>query len=511
MGALITQETLELAKAALGTPDDSVRKGITQASGLVAYNLEAPSKKLVPVITPLRNAIPRVQSGKGGTAVNWKAITGINTGSLASGVSEGNRGGVISTGTSSLLASYKGLGLEDNVSFEAGYAGRTFEDVRALAVTNLLHALMIQEERTILGGNASLIALGTTPTPTVATSTSGGAIATGTVCSVVCVALTLDGFLNSTVSGGVVASISRTNADSSSDTYGGGSGQKSVAANVTTGAGSANSVTATVALVKGAFAYAWYMGTVGNEKLGQITTINSVLFTTVPSSGQLASSMPSSDQSQNALLFDGILPQTIGTGALTTYSTLSSCVISQGSTGGLVGQMVTGTAGTGTPLTADGKGGIVEIDAMLKAFWDLYRLSPSVIWVNSQEAQNILIKVLTATSSGATRFVDSDLAGMRGGSMIRSYLNKFTMGGAAELPIKIHPNLPPGTILIQTESLPYPLSNVPNVLEMDLRQEYYQLEWQLRTRKYEYGVYVDEVLKHYFPSAFGVLTNIANG
>jgi hypothetical protein len=309
----------------------------------------------------------------------------------------------------------------------------------------------------------------------------------------------------------VVAAISRTNADSTVDNYGGGSGQKSTNATLATGAGTTNVISATVALVKGAFAYAWYFGVPGSERLAAITTINSVVVGTVPSTTQLASAMPASDNSQNALLFDGILPQTIGAGSLTTYSTLSSCIIFQGSTGGLVTQMATGTAGTGTPLTADGKGGVVEIDAMLKAFWDLYRLSPSVIWVNSQEAQNIYIKVLTATTSGATRFVESDLAGMRGGSMIRSYLNKFTMGGAAEIPIKIHPNMPPGTVLFQTESLPYPLSNVPAVLEMDIRQEYYQLEWQLRTRKYEYGVYVDEVLKHYFPSAFGIITNIANG
>jgi hypothetical protein len=50
--------------------------------------------------------------------------------------------------------------------------------------------------------------------------------------------------------------------------------------------------------------------------------------------------------------------------------------LSQGSTGGLVGQMATGTAGTGTGAHADNKGGIVEIDAMLRAFWDLSRISP---------------------------------------------------------------------------------------------------------------------------------------
>ena len=36
-------------------------------------------------------------------------------------------------------------------------------------------------------------------------------------------------------------------------------------------------------------------------------------------------------------------------------------------------------------------------------------------------------------------------------------------------------------------------------MQIRTRQDYYQIEWPLRTRKYEYGVYADEVLQHYFP------------
>jgi hypothetical protein len=515
MGAISQslREALDLAKTALSTPDDNLRKSITQSTGLLAYNLEAPSKKLFPVITPLRNAIPR-QTGGRGNAINWKAVLGINTTSLASGVSEGNRGGVVSTNVASFVAAYKGLGLEDNVSFEADYGGRTFEDVKALAVTNLLKALMIQEEKCILGGNGGALGntLGVTPTPTVATSTTGGAIATSTVCSVICVALTLDGVTNTTQATGVPAQITRTNADGTVDTYGGGSAQKSVAANVTTGAGATNSVTGSVVPVVGALGYAWFLGTVGAERFAVVTTINSVLLTVVPTTTQLASALPAQDSSKNALLFDGIIPQTIGAGAPSAYLVgQGGASLAVGSTGALIGTMSTGAAGTGTPLTADNKGGVVEIDAVLRAMWDLYRLSPSILWVNSQEAQNIMIKVMTATSVGATRFVDAAQGAIAGGYAVRSYLNKFTMDGAAILQIRIHPNLPPGTMVFQTEELPYPMSNVPSVLQMDVRQEYYQLEWQLRTRKYEYGVYCDEVLKHYFPSAFAILTNIGNG
>ena len=36
---------------------------VTTATGLVAINLEAPSKGLYPVLTPIRNAMPRITPG----------------------------------------------------------------------------------------------------------------------------------------------------------------------------------------------------------------------------------------------------------------------------------------------------------------------------------------------------------------------------------------------------------------------------------------------------------------
>jgi hypothetical protein len=44
----LTQETIDLAKAALGTPSDELTKAYTQPStaitGIAAYDLEAPSR-----------------------------------------------------------------------------------------------------------------------------------------------------------------------------------------------------------------------------------------------------------------------------------------------------------------------------------------------------------------------------------------------------------------------------------------------------------------------------------
>jgi hypothetical protein len=83
--------------------------------------------------------------------------------------------------------------------------------------------------------------------------------------------------------------------------------------------------------------------------------------------------------------------------------------------------------------------------------------------------------------------------------MVRTYLNRFSMQGGGVIDIKVYPNMPAGTILMTTKALPYLLAGVGNVVQIRTRQDYYQIEWPLRTRKYEYGVYVDEVLQNYFP------------
>jgi hypothetical protein len=72
--------------------------------------------------------------------------------------------------------------------------------------------------------------------------------------------------------------------------------------------------------------------------------------------------------------------------------------------------------------------------------------------------------------------------------------------------------LPPGTLLGWCERLPpwYQSNEVPNVAEMKIRRDYYRVDWPLRTRQREYGVYAEEVLAIYAPFAMFVITNIPN-
>ena len=465
------------------------------ATGLQVYDLEAPAKLLYPVLTPLRNKIPRVGGGRGIQA-NWRAITAINPTKIGAGLGQGNRGGVIAQTTQDYYAAFRGIGLDNYVTFEADMSAEGFQDLKATAVQSLLRALMIEEEYTILGGNG-ITGLGTTPTPSLTAISSGGAIASGVTVQVGCVALTLDGLRNSAVATGVPQIQTRVNADGSTDTYGGGAAAPSVVATVTTSAAS-SSVSGYVAPVVGAFGYAWYIGQGGTQYLFAVTTINSFLYTAaLPASG-FPFSLLSGDNSVNALVYNGF-----------------SAIAATPGSGAYWAAQPTGVNGTGTALTSDGSGGIVEIDTALEAFWNNWRLGPSEMWVSSQEQNVFRRKVLQAPSSGnlpLARFtVATAQDNVRGGSSVRGYINPFGMGPASEIPIRLHPDLPAGNIMFLTDELPYALNDVANVYQIKTRKEYYQIEWPLRTRKYEYGCYADEVLQHYFPPSLGFITGIAAG
>lgn len=481
----------ELSKA--WTQSNSATTGLTQ------YNLEGPAKLLVPVITPLRNMIPRVVT-TGGIQANWKAITGFNTTLASGGVSEGNRGRNLTTTVADYNAAFRGWGHEDSVTFEAQWAAEGYDDARARASDGLLKSVMITEEKLLLGGLGTW-ALGQGATPTVSTATSGGSIAGSTAVYVRAVPLSLAGYYYAKANSQVLGQYTATNADGTTDTMNGGAGRASASGTVTTGSsGSAHTVSASTTAARGAVGYAWFAGTTDAAAslfFAGVTTINSIKLTELPSSGgqALPSDLASNDRSQDSYVFDGMLSIAMKSGTNAYYKAVA-----------------TGTAGTGTPLTSDTAGGIVEIDDMLQSMWDNYRIGPDAIWVSSQEALALGKKVLTGGTSAAQRFTFAAQQGQLVASrVIKGYLNPFSMDGAQEIPIRQHPNLPPGTILATTSALniPYSLTGVTDVFRVLLRRDYYQIDWPKRTRKDEFGIYADGVLQHYFPPSMGVITNIA--
>ena len=135
----VTQDTLELIKQAQRNPDDDLAKTIASGAGLVAYDLQAPAKNLYPVVTPIRNVMPRVSGGTG-PATNWKQVSAlVGSGFDAMGwVPEGQRSGQMNYATASKSASYVTIGEEDAATYEAISAGRGFEDIAARMSFRLL-------------------------------------------------------------------------------------------------------------------------------------------------------------------------------------------------------------------------------------------------------------------------------------------------------------------------------------------------------------------------------------
>jgi hypothetical protein len=492
----------DIAKQVLlsaGMNPNDLEKSISTATGLVAYDLQAPAKNLYPVYCPIRNVLPRVGGGVG-TATNWRQVNAIiGSGYDGSGwVPEGQRAGVMSYNTSNKSASYVTIGEEDYVTFEAISAGRTFEDVQARMTMRLLQKQFLKEEMGLLFGNNS-VSLGTTPTPTLSAAGSGGTL-TGATYSVIAVALTGEGFANSSLANGVAGQKTVTGADGQTFTINGGVAQKS--ANATQAVTTGQILSASVTPVAGATAYAWFVGAAGSETLQAITTINSATFgAPLAGSRQAASPLTAADYSANSLAYDGLFTNVFKSGSGAYYS-----------------QLATGTAGTGTTLTASGRGSVVEIDNMMQTMWNLYQVSLDVIYVNAQELKNITTKVLTNGSGGSlVNYFQDPKAGeyiLTAGGVVEFYYNPFMAPGAGRrIPIEIHPNVPPGTIIGWARNLPiqYQSNEVPNIAEVKTRQDYYQIDWPLRTRRREVGVYSEQVLAVYAPFAMGAISNIANG
>ena len=498
------REIIQDLAAAIGDTSgtNKLRKaagGISQALGIVNYDLEPSAKKLFPwykELTPFRNMVPR-SKGHGDTATRWKAITGINVNNMKGGVSEGNRGGVIATSAQSYAAPYVTHGLENFVTFESDMAAEGFgEDLKADAMLFLMLSLWRDvEEPMLLGGNGSM-SIGAGPQPTLSAGT-GGTMTTAAAASVVVVPLTLDGWINTGRQNGAITStnnlvcttITKINADQSVDTLQGGCGIAGTNQTVNQSNSGTGSITFSFAPIAGAVAYAIFVGqTAGTERLAMITPMLTGTVTSWPTTTQLLSSLDGVDHSADSnYQYDGFLTQAFKTG--------NNAYIKQASVS------VPGTAPT---LTSDGAGGIKEFNDAFQTMYDNYRISVDTIWASSADRRaisNLIIKNGGAPLVRLTMDANGDHS-VRGGTIVKELSNPVT---GEIIDLKLHPFLPPGTILGTTSRLPYQLPDVPSLpFRVKCLQEYEGREWPLRTRKWEYGVYLRSLLQHYFPPSMAV-------
>lgn len=473
-----TQESL--TKTVEGVKDSTkLEKAIDTGAGLMGYNLEAPAKQLVPFASPLRNIIPR-KTSKTGTSVHWKAITDVAAAGKATAI-EGVRGNGMRYSVADKLAAFKIIGLQDAVTFEAEAAGRNFQDVKATAVTNLLLRVMTEEEKIILGGNTT--ALPAVATPVATTATVPNSTITAGSYNVKVAALTLVA-ANRVVTNAQLPNLTGLNipaTDANNQAITGaydGVTAASTAASVTVTAG--DGISATVTPVKGALAYAWFVGAAGSETL-QIVTTNSAM--TIDKLVTGGSSAPTADGSADPLAFDGIIPQILNGGGL-FYD--------------MANQQLTASAG-----------GIEVLDEINSRLFNEFKNGATRYLVSEQLAKDIT-SAIVKNNGAPTLFVNNtEKNDITGNYMVRRYVNKSF--GGENISIEVHPWLPNGTMVVMCDNVPYPNANISSVLEMECGYDYRQLEYARTSPKYEFEVRTYEALKHYFPACQAIITNVKTG
>lgn len=500
--ALLKERIYEIQKA-----------GVNTGLGYNFFDLRGPAYLLYPVLTPFRNMLPRwgrVNDGYG-VAANWKATR--NFGTAYAGAAEGKRVSTATPDENNYVATYKEIGVERAVTFTAQFAGEGYTDNVADEHLRGLHELWLQEEGLMLLGNSGTATgnngflLGTAPTPVaVLVATSTGNVPAGPV-SFRVVALTALANPNNTqygyglfptVTSGLTPSYVRTNADNSQDTINGGTSAISLASNVVTADGTHKQVTVSCAAVKGAFAYAWYVDltdssapTAANAILTAITNFPSYTFNLAAAAGTQtgAATGLNADHSAQALDFDGLLSYAASTA------------------GALYNDMAGGT------LTPNHDGTVVEIESDLETIWNNYQTQPTAMWM-SADAKVALSKAIRAggTNPSAYRFdyARDEQNNLLGGYVVSAYQSQFSIekNGGNALPMRIHPQLPPGTIYYDLDENPYPHSRIPGVRGMLVQRDYYGIEWPLTTRTWTFGEYVHEVLAMYLPWIPGVRCGI---
>ena len=501
-------------------------------SGLQAYDLEKPAKLLYPVVAPLRNKIPRV--GGVGMATNYRVVLAVDDNNVGIGVATGARGGVINQRTASVTVPYRTIGVENFVTFEAQTAAAGYEDVLALCVLQTMQSLMIREEQVIIGGIGlpteiigSSYALGTCPTPTVAAAAtgSGGGLSATTAYYIFCVAMSLDGCTRvlPLTQASLPTTIARTNADGTTTTFNAGYSIVSASGTATTGGTAATAVlNCSVAAQVNAYGYLWFISatnTFASAKAVAVTNQNAVTINQLGTGNFTGPADLSNDRSTNVFVPDGLWTQALGLNA--AYFNPSSVTTNSYYTGTatMINQTSPYFSGNfqslnGAALTSNGSTGVSQIDLFLQWAFDVYKFSPEAMYVSSDVQVAINNLVMTPSGGGSSLYRitmeeddDGDRSGIRANQRVTQYYNPIN---GTKLNLITHPYLTKGNILFYTEHLPYELSNVGVLAAVRARRDYYAQEWPLVTRKYQYGVYSEELIECYFPPAFQAIMNIGS-
>lgn len=454
------------------------------ATGLVAFDLEAPAKLLTPRPTPLRNKIPRKKGI--GTSHRIKVISGFTgtgtggVGNIFPGITDNTttqfgsinylRGPKITYAGYDQAVNYKQFSLSDAVPFSAQFQGQGYQDIRQLSQTSVLYASMLMEERMLLMGRGTDAGFsGALAAPTVTLSAAAAAAGqTGLAAATYYVYVTSDA----------------------------GAFGESVLSTVASQAVTAGQVlTINVGNVTGALGYKVYAGTAtgaANAKyIGRISGSSGVLqgaastVTTgdnlVWSTSGVAASTITADTSAYATGYDGILPTVLG------------------SSSGYVND-INSTFSTSNPG--------VEFQRVFQALYDNVKADPDEILLNGADRRQLSDAIKSGSTANYRLNIQQDeIGGVILGDVVTGLQNEVTGKGVS---LTVHPWLPQGVAPVLSYTLPIPDTNVSDVWSVFNTQDYMAIEWPVTQFAYETSTYWNGTFMCQAPAWNGVVSGIVS-
>lgn len=473
----------------------ALAKGITASSVPGIYLIKL-AKLMLPLYAGLVNRIPaQSPQGMASNQATWKAQLGygaLNTASFFR-VAEAAIGVNPPTNFLTFNAPFNDMSVQDSVTLKALAASSGYSDPMQISVIKSMSALLMGQEKVILGSNKAAIAAPASVT-CVAGSTGGTLSTAGSAGTyfVQVTALTYEGWLAASKGGS--AAVGESVAVSSTSTA--------------TGAGALNSITATWPIVPNAVAYNVYLSggllstgsAAGQSTWNKMVTINKAVLTA--ESGSTALKVPSVDTTVNSIGIEGLIGQC-------ELETLYGQALGTGKVA------IVDNAGAGMTV---GNGGISQFDNILASQWSNWQIAPSLM-VMSPNMNAALVGKLLGTG-GAGGFYRLDVTQERntvnGGMMVTGYVNKFAPfadGTPKMIDIIPHPYMPDGTVLFMCESIPYPMGNESRGFVRDVLMPYTYFPLPSQTGGtnqilYNYAITTSEVLEGFNPMVQSALCGV---
>ena len=487
-----------LANEISGVLSAELGKNITLTSpltsGFVPYDLVAPSRLIYPIYSPLRNKIPRTPGQ--GTSHRAKLVTGI-TGSQTGGqanqrisISEIQSGSGVGgtnwpmnippSGSQTAVdmnIPYKFFGMSESLSWLAQFAGQGFEDVSALANLVLLQEFMLGEEYSMLSSTSSALAVPATPTLTARTAGSSETGLSGVTTNVFVKVSALN-YFGETQATTSAASVAATN------------GQV---------------VDVAIQPVRGAFYYRIYVTTgasagtyhlAADQVGGHYYTLQGAIPTTT------AQPQASDTGTSSTTDYEGWLSVVDG------HASTDAGVYPSGFTGSYVNKSAGTTLNHNILFTAleemwDGGGSGYNNTAVAGPF----RADPSELVAEGSDIARLADEVIASGQNTNYRLflTQDEVGGVRSGAAVSEIQNPITR---SIVRVVVHPWLQQGTAFLNSYTLPMSWSNVSNVWENVMVQDYLSINWPVIDASFRYSIYMYGALVCYAPQYNGVIQGL---